>query len=293
MPAPKRWLERARTFASRFGAAAPRPAFDDLAALCADPALDAVILATPDGLHAEQTVMAARAGKHVLCEKPMATDLDGARAMVDACKKADVRLGVAYHLRWHAGHRALAERVHAGALGEARHLRVQWTYQARSAENWRAHGDVGRWWSLAGVGTHCLDLARWLWKPLAGEVVEVRSLVTRPVWRGPNDETALVMLRFASGATAELVTSVLFESEPRVELFGSQASAICEGTLGPHGKGRITLGGKPFEFLPVNPYVGELSDFVDAIHQHRDPEVDGREGLRNVAILLEAAPRAT
>jgi 1,5-anhydro-D-fructose reductase (1,5-anhydro-D-mannitol-forming) len=285
-------LERARAFASQFRAASPRPAYDRLDALLADPELDAVILATPDGLHAEQAIAAARAKKHVLCEKPMATTLDGGRAMVQACREAGVRLGVAYHLRWHAGHRALAKLVHGGALGELRHVRVQWTYRAQSASNWRAHDEVGRWWSLAGVGTHCLDLVRWMLLPLAGEVTGLRSLITRPVWRGPNDETALVALEFAGGATAELTTSVLFDSTTRVELYGTKSLAVCEGTLGPHGQGRITVGGQPLAFEPVNPYVGELIDFVRAIEQNRDPEVSGEEGLRNIELLLEAAPRA-
>lgn len=283
---------RGREFAARHGAAAPEPVHTGLDDLLADPGLDAVLIATPDGLHAEQALAALRAGKHVLVEKPMATDPDGGQAMVEAAAAAGLRLGVAYHLRWHAGHRRLHERVQAGALGEIRHMRAQWTFRAADDSNWRAGDEVGRWWGLAGVGTHCLDLVRWFLLPQCGEVAELRSLIAREVYRGPNDETALVMLRFAGGATAEIVTSVLFDSPSRVEVYGSRGVAVCEGTLGPHGAGSVRLLGEELPFEPVNPFAGEIADFVAAVREGRDPEVPGAEGLRNVELLLEAAPRA-
>ena len=90
---------RARDFAERHGAASPAPSHTDLDALLADPELDAVLIASPDGLHAEQCVAAARAGKHVLCEKPMATTAADAERMTAACRDAGVRLGIAYHMR--------------------------------------------------------------------------------------------------------------------------------------------------------------------------------------------------
>ena len=298
--------ERAQDFAGRHEAAAPRAACTDLAELLADPDLHAVIIASPDRLHVVHALAAARAGKHVLCEKPMATSPAEARAMVEACAKADVRLGVAYHLRWHMGHRVLRARIlgsagadlsttssGGGELGTLRHMRVQWTYRAADASNWRAHEDVGRWWGLAGVGTHCLDLVRWFMVPTCGEVVEVKSLITRAVWKGPHDETAVVALRFASGASAEIVTSVLFDAPTSVEIHGTRGSAMCEGTLGPHGAGSIRVRAKAGEpqdllFKPVNPFVGEIADFVAAIRDKRAPEVDGEEGARNVEILSEA-----
>jgi 1,5-anhydro-D-fructose reductase (1,5-anhydro-D-mannitol-forming) len=283
--------DRAADFARRHRAAARSPAHTDLDALLADPDLDAVIIATPDALHAPQAIAAARARKHILVEKPMATGVDEGRAMVAAARAAGVRLGVAYHLRFHAGHRALHAQVQAGAIGPVRHVRAQWSYHAKSATNWRASTEVGRWWALAGVGTHCLDLARWLLMPSQGEVVELASVISRAVWKGPNDETAIVALRFAGGATAEIVASVLFDAPTRVELLGADARAVCKGTLGPFGAGSITVGGAPLAFAPGSPYVGELADFVAAVNEERDPEVPGEEGLRNVELLVAAAPR--
>ncbi|MFQ5744621.1 MAG: Gfo/Idh/MocA family protein [Acidobacteriota bacterium] len=288
--------ERGRAFAERHGAQAPEPAYVELGTLLADPRLHAVIIATPDKLHAEQALAAAGAGKHVLVEKPMATDIDDGAAMVRVCSEAGVQLGVAYHLRWHAGHRLVARAVRAGELGTLRHMISQWTWQAPDDSNWRASEEVGRWWGLAGVGTHCLDLIRWIMVPACGEVSSIDSLVSHDVWQGPHDETALVSLQFESGATAQFCSSVLFESPSRLEIYGSGGYAICESTLGAHGGGSVRTHAGKQAFQVTNPFVGEIDDFIASIHERRPPEVDGREGLRNIELLTAAAsglPRRT
>ena len=281
-------IGRGREFVERHHAESANAVHTELDSLLADENLDAVLIATPDKLHAPQAIAAARAGKHVLTEKPMATDLVEAQAMVEACDKAGVTLAVAYHLRWHAGHRKLAEAVHAGRLGTVRHMRVQWTFLAQDDQNWRATSEVGRWWGLAGVGTHCLDQVRWFMQPSCGEIVVQKNLISREVWKGPHDETALVSLAFESGATAEICSSVLFNAPKRMEIYGSDTYAVCDDTLGPHGAGTISIGGEPIDYEVVDPYAGEIADFVAAVRDGRSPEVDGREGYRNVATLVAA-----
>ncbi|MEZ6194140.1 MAG: Gfo/Idh/MocA family oxidoreductase [Planctomycetota bacterium] len=280
--------ERAFAFAARHGAAAEQPAFGDLESFLADPRLDAVIIASPDRRHAEHIVAAARAGKHVLVEKPMVISEEEGHAAVAACADADVRLGVAFHLRWHAGHRMARERIAAGALGELRHLRLHWTFAGDPA-NWRARPELGRWWSLAANGPHLLDLCRWF-APEGGAIEEARAVLSHAVYGGPHDETAVVALRHASGLTAEIVTSVLFDSEPRVEIYGTKGAMQAVGTLGRHGSGRIFLGGEPLVFEPVSPFVGEIQDFVDAIAEGRAPEVDGESGLDIVRTMIRLVP---
>ena len=282
-------LNRGQRFAKRHKAKSKTIAYIDYDALLSDRRLDGVIIASPDKLHAKQAIAAAEAGKHVLVEKPMATSPKDAKAMIDACARNKVVLAVAYHLRWHNGHRMLHKAVSSGALGELRHMRVQWTWQAADASNWRAGGDVGKWWSLAGVGTHCLDMIRWFMVPSCGEVESLKSTVGRSVWGGPHDETAAVSMQFTSGATAEFCSSVLFESPSRVEVYGSKGYAICDGTLGPRGRGRIVTHKGSQQFTAKNPYVGEIRNFHDAIRGKTDAEVDGEEGLRNIELLVKAS----
>ncbi len=280
-----REAERADGFASRHGAASSTPAYTDLGELLRDPDLDGVVIATPDKLHADQAIGAARAGKHVLVEKPMATSVAEAEEMVRDCDGAGVRLGVAYHLRWHAGHRLIANAVRNGEFGALRHMRVQWTGRAADDTNWRAHPDLGRGWGLAAVGTHCVDLVRWLMAPSCGEIDAVQSVISRSVWQGPHDETAVVALRLQSGATAELCSSVVFDSPTSLEVYGSRGYALCTDTLGPHGAGEIRTSLGELRYSPANPYIGEIEDFAAAIRDGRSPEVDGCEGLRNVELL--------
>ncbi|MDC0719442.1 Gfo/Idh/MocA family protein [Nannocystis bainbridge] len=277
--------ERARIFAARHGARGP--IFGDLADMLADPRLDAVVIATPDRLHAAQAIAAAAAGKHVFVEKPMATSVADAEAVVRACEAAGVRLAVGYHLRFHPGLRALRARVLAGELGRVLHMRATWTFVERDAGNWRASPEVGRWWSLAAVGTHCLDLVRWFLRPACGEIEHARALTSSPVHRSPHDETAAVALRFASGATADILTSVVFRAPRTIEVFGDAGSARGDEVLGPHGGGRIVVGDRELSYEPADPYLGELQDFVDAVAHGRAPEVDAVEGLANVRGLCE------
>jgi len=280
---------RASSVASQFNAGSPNAAHDSLDALLADPDLDAVLIATPDKVHADQAIAAARAGKHVFCEKPMATSSDEAQAMVAACAEAGVKLGVAYHLRWHGAHRTLFEQVQAGKLGDLRHIRVQWNLLAADDNNWRAHTEVGKWWSLAGVGTHCLDQILWYMTPTCGEVVNVTSVISRKVWGGHNDETALIAMMFENGATADLCSSVVFAAPTRFELYGTKGYAVSENTMAETGEGTMTTHDGPFNYAYVDCYRAEIEDFAAAARDDREPEVDGVVGARNVEILCQAS----
>ncbi len=284
-------LNRAGSFAAKFKADDEEDAvrvFDSLDACLSDNELDAVVIATPDKMHAEQTIAAAEAGMSVLVEKPMATSVAEAESMVKACDDAGVTLAVAYHARWHRGHRKLAQMVHAGDFGEIRHARAQWTFQAPDAGNWRAHDELGHWWSLAATGTHCVDWISWMLEPACGELVDVSSVISRDVLGSAHDETASISLLYSSGATAQLTSSVLFNAPGRCEIYGSSGYAVGVGTLGRGGGGEIITGDGALEFRESNPFVGEINDFADAVVTGREPEVSGEEGLRNVEILIRA-----
>ena len=279
--------DRARQFAKQFKAQSSSPAHTSLASLLADPGLDAVIIATPDKLHAEQTVAAAQSGKHVLLEKPLATDAAGIAQIIDGCAAAKITLALCYRLHWHAGHRLLMEAVRAGRLGVIHHVRSLWAERHADASNWRASPAVGRWWSLGAMGTHLIDLSRWILQPAHGEMTRIKSVIARETWHGSHDETAVAAFKFAGGATAEICTSVLFDAPSRLEIYGEKGWAICENTFGRDAAGRIWTNDGEFAFPVVNPFVGLLDDFVQAVHQRTKPEVDVVEGARNAQILLE------
>jgi predicted dehydrogenase len=117
--------------------------------------------------------------------------------------------------------------------------------------------------------------------PACGSITELRLLSGSPLWQSVNDETSMLIARFASGATAHFTTSVLFESPQRVEIHGSAGMVTCLNTLGPDGAGTIMLNSVPLPFTPVDPYTAELEAFLDAI--------EGRQPLPFSAALAAEA----
>ena len=124
--------------------------------------------------------------------------------------------------------------------------------------------------------------------PTSGEVSELKSTINQSVWGGPHDETAAVSLKFESGSTAEICSSVLFNAPSRLEVYGSDGYAVCEGTFGREGAGKAWTDKGVIEFEPRKPFVGLLDDFVKSITENRDPAANGFEGAKNVNLLLEA-----
>lgn len=281
--------ERGKQFAERHNAKSETPAPTSIEEMLSDPELDGVIIASPDKLHVQQAILTSKAGKHCLVEKPLATDVDACKEILRATEDANVCLAVAYHLRWHHGHRLIHERVNEDKIGKLRHIRAQWTWKAEDGSNWRASPEVGQWWSLGGVGTHCLDLIRWIMLPTCGEINSVKSLLASSVWNRPHDETAIVALQFESGATAEICSSVLYESPNRLEIYGENGYLLCEDTFGYAGAGTIRTSDGELDFTVQNPFVGEIDNFVESAVRGASPEVTGQEGLRNVEILSIAA----
>ena len=249
-------IARATDFARQFGAVAPRAAHNSLSEFLSDPQLQAVIITSPDNLHSAHIAECARAGKHVLVEKPMVISHEEGINAIEACRQHGVKLGIAFRLRWHSGHRKLHQLIARDkALGPLRHLRLQWTRQAPNASNWRARAELGHWWSLAARGAHCLDLVHWFADSPERSIADRRSLISKEVWKGPHDETAMVLFRYSDGLTAESTTSVLFNSPSRLEIYGADGFAICEGTFGREEKGRISINSTPLEFDFFNPFL--------------------------------------
>ena len=224
----------------------------DLDAFLAVPGLDAVYIATPNHLHRPIAEAAAHAGKHVLCEKPMATTLADAGAMVAACAAAGVRYATAFDQRFHAAHRRLRELVAAGRLGVITAVRVH--YACWTPPEWRPPTDDGRHdnWradpARAGGGAfldlapHGLDLTQTL---LGETLTEVHVLLQRGrVHAYPVDDGAALIGRFEGG---ELLTmNVAYncpDAFPRrtLELLGTDAMAVARNTMGQTPGGTLEL----------------------------------------------------
>jgi len=278
---------RGRSFLDTYGAVGDARVHTSIDTFVADKAIDLAIICSPDRLHARHARACLENGKHVLLEKPMTTDLSDADDLIRIAKENRLVLGSGFHLRHHRGHQLLKERIESGAIGRIRHIRAIWAFSQYDDSNWRAQGALGKWWSLAAVGAHCIDLARWF----TGDNRDWESfhaLIDTGVWGGLHDETAVIAARLQSGITVETTSSIQFGTYHRVELFGDKSIAICDSTLGRVGGGVITIGDETLAFEPVSPFLSELEDVVRAITHGCEPKSDAEAGRRSVADLLLA-----
>lgn len=263
--------------------------FRDLDMLLEARACDALILATPDGLHAEQVIASAAAGVHVLVEKPLALEGGSAERAVDAARRANVALAVGYHLRHHAGHRLVRARLRE-LVGEPRTMYLRWAWPDPATQGWRAKGQGARFWSMAALGTHCVDLALWFCEPPMEEIAAT-SLQTPALGI---DRAAEVSFRVGD-VLAHVSVSVEHRATSRLLITGTHGEVEALGTFGARGDGEL-LHRPPrgpatsLTFTPEDPYVAQLSDFAACTSQgfQNDPT-----RLSNVRLLDQIAKPAT
>jgi 1,5-anhydro-D-fructose reductase (1,5-anhydro-D-mannitol-forming) len=202
--------------------------------MLADPELDAVYIASPNAVHAEQSVAASRAGKHVLCDKPMAlTEADGER-MIRAAEDNKVRIDVAYRQRYHPAHEAARRRVQAGVLGDIQLVRAQnfrggerpyWPNQP----GWRNDAALAGSGSIVAQAVHSVDLLRFL---TGSEIVEVRCITDENPPSRLFEEATVSIFKFANGALGQVASgAVVPRSDNDAVLYGSKGKIACLGTL--------------------------------------------------------------
>jgi 1,5-anhydro-D-fructose reductase (1,5-anhydro-D-mannitol-forming) len=226
-----RSADKGRAFIAKYGV--PR-AHDNLDRMLADPELDAVYIASPNAVHAGQSVAASRAGKHVLCDKPMAlSEADGER-MIRAAEDNKVRIDVAYRQRYHPAHEEARRRVAAGVLGEIQLVRAQnfrggtrpyWPNQP----GWRNDAALAGSGSIMAQAVHSVDLLRFL---TGSEIVEVRCITDENPPSRLFEEAIVGIFKFANGALGQVASgAVVPRSDNDAVLYGSNGKIACLGTL--------------------------------------------------------------
>ncbi len=272
---------RGETFARKYGI--PQ-AYDCLDTLLQNAQVEAVIVATPDVMHESQVIAAAQAGKHILCEKPMTATVAGCNRMAESVRASGVTFAMGYNNRFNTGLQRIQAMLEAGAIGSVHYARALITTQVQDPNAWRAIGEQSRYWALSATGTHLIDCFRWYF----GEPDSVGGVLVAPVNHGPNDDLSTLILNYPGRLLAELTASAIFRSGNRLELYGETGSIIAEDIFGSQANGPITCNGELIVYEAENSFIGEITDFVDAIQQHRPPRVTFEDGLRNVRIMETA-----
>lgn len=265
------------------------PAFhyDDFEQAVEEQQLEAVYIALPNTQHRPFTERAARAGVHVLCEKPMATSEKDCRAMIAACEKADVRLMIAYRLHFAPAHLEAIALARSGKLGELRFFSSIFGMQVK-ADNIRTD-PVDGGGPLRDLGVYCINAARYLF---GDEPIEARG--TTDSKRGDArfaevEEMASALLRFPGERVAQFTCSFGSGNVASLELVGTKGMLRIEPAYTYVGelKWTLAIGDRKQEktFPPGDQFAPELIHFSECVRKGKRPETDGNEGLADVRII--------
>jgi predicted dehydrogenase len=260
-------------------------------ALLADPEVDAVYIPLPNHLHAEWTLAAARAGKHVLCEKPLALTAAEAQTMIDGCREAGVLLMEAFMYRLHPSWVAVRELVAAGRIGRLAAVDSWFSFYNDDPANIRNIRDYGGG-ALYDIGCYCINLSRMLF---GGEPTAIHGAVRRDPVTGV-DVLASAVLEFPDGL-ATFGCSTRLEPDQRVTVYGTTGRITIDipFNIPPELPTAISVvaGGEPpvapeFErlsFAPADPYAVEGERFAAAI-LHGDPvPVPPEDSVANLRVI--------
>ena len=265
-------------------------AYDSLDAILADPKVDCVYISTTNDLHYAQTLAAARAGKHILCEKPLALELDQAREMVEVCRHAGVVLGTNHHMRNSVIHRKARQMILDGAIGKplsARLLRAM--YLPTNLHTWRLAQSAGGG-AILDMTVHDADISRFVLTSEVESVVAIKSQQGLGV--GDIEDTVMGVLNFRNGVMCQFHDSfVVKHADMHFEIFGTEGSLCAEKAMMGQGGGKLFLRrGDERQEIDCGAYeelhTRAVKLFNAAVRGQGQPAVSGEDGVRSLQIAL-------
>lgn len=283
-------LARARTIAGELGIPGVYGSYDEL---LADPDVDALYIPLPNDMHKEWTIKGARAGKHVLCEKPLALDATEAQEMVDVCTAEGVKLMEAFMYRLHPSWVTVQELVRSGRIGRLTAVQSWFSYFNDDPDNIRNIRDHGGG-ALLDIGCYNVDLSRMLF---SGEPHRIGASVTRDPEMGVDVVTSAI-LEFAGGVS-EFTCSTRAENDQRVHIYGTEGhiSIGIPFNIPPDIPTEVylTAGGEP----PVNPktevirfeaadqYAIQAERFAQAVLDDEPVPIPPEDAVANMRVIDE------
>ncbi|GAA4381556.1 Gfo/Idh/MocA family oxidoreductase [Hymenobacter koreensis] len=258
-----------------------------------NPAVDIVYIILPNSMHAEYTIRAAQAGKHVLCEKPMATSEEDCKKMIDACNKAGKKLMIAYRAQYEPYNLDAIARIKKGELGKIKFITADHGRHVKPTEDkadvWRVQKKLAGGGSLMDIGIYSLNAARYL---TGEEPVEV----TAQIYSDPNDprfkeveDNVAFTLRFPSGALACCTSSYSYQSVKRGRIFGEKAWLDLD-PISDYYEHNMKIGKEDGEMEPKiqegNQFAAEMDHMSESVMQNKTPRTPGEEGLRDVRYMM-------
>jgi predicted dehydrogenase len=261
--------------------------YENYDAIAENKDIDAVYVALPNSMHAEYTIRAAKAGKHVLCEKPMATSVADARAMLDACRKANRKLSIAYRCQFEPCNLRAIQLIRDGSLGKVQSIASSNGFNIRPGE-WRYDGKLGGGGPLMDVGIYSLNACRYLTGEEPTEVKGYASVIDDDGRFKDVEENLSWTMRFPSGIVADCTTTYGASMPGQYTVYGSKGTLHLEGAFGYQGQhltarlqGGAAIDEPSTEKDPAH-FPRQADHLAECIFQNREPKTSGQEGLRDM-----------
>ncbi len=282
--------EKAEKLAAQFKASHAY-SYAEYAGCLRNPQVDAVYIATPPGEHEKYVVPAAKAGKHVLCEKPLAATIQQARNMVAACRRHKVQFMTAYRKYFEPASLTLKKMITSGELGRIDVIHTLFS-------ELRPHGDNSSAWlfskklcgggPMTDLGVYCVNTCRWLVDEDPVAACAVSWVRDRRRYKDVEEGVAF-RLDFPSGIVLQGTAAYSAAFSSFVHVHGDKGWAELAPAFAFEEERRLSgkIGGRWFEqtFKPIDEFVLELDAFADSIREGRKPEPDGEQGLRDIIII--------
>lgn len=258
--------------------------YDNFDEVIKNPDIDVVYIVLPNSMHKEFTLRAAKAGKHVYVEKPMAMNPTECREMIAACKKAGVKLGVAYRLQYEPHHKEMIRFAKEETLGNVRHIDAGFGFRMGGSDGWRLKKDMGGG-ALLDVGVYAIQGTRYIF---GEEPITVSALETKTDKKkfAEVDETITWTMQFASGRTANLMCSFNLRGYNQLTAFadkGRFGMTSCFGTGGQ--KGWSSDPKNPLDFPQTDHFQVQMDQFSKDIMEGKESKVHGPEGLKDHLVM--------
>jgi predicted dehydrogenase len=258
-----------------------------------NPEIDAVYIVLPNCMHEEYVVRAAKAGKHVLCEKPMAPSAKACQNMIDACKQAGKKLMIAYRIQYEPHNRLAMQWAREQKFGKVKFIELHNSQNIGDPAQWRLHKALAGGGSLPDIGLYCLNTARFI-------LGEEPHMVNASIYSTPGDvrfkeveETVLWQMQFPSGAMVNASTSYGVHQARRYRCYADKGGwfgldpAFDYNRLqmeGSHADGKQEVKLSP-AIKEVQQFALELDHFAQCILENKTPYTPGEEGLQDQKIM--------
>lgn len=258
--------------------------YDTMHRMADNPDIDAIWVVTPNALHAEHTIAAAKAGKHVICEKPLEVSVERCQQMIDACKAANRLLATAYRCQFDPLHLECMRLARERVFGRVEIVEAGFGIALGDNDQWRLKHALSGGGALMDVGVYALQATRYI----TGEepvLVTATETKTDLVKFKEVDESMVWTMKFPSGAVAYCSTSYKIPGIQRVRASAEKGWFEMDPAFGFNGNRGRRSDGRELRFADIDLFAAQLDDFAECIRQNKPSKVSGEEGMRDVRIM--------